>query len=160
MGCNTSKAASNAAMRSLEYEQEARSENQGLRVIPSQLDNEEWRDGLIRNDDMTSWCDGRFKMICCSARTLFNTFHAGFCSAYIQNSKYLLLLDFRNVEDWIVERVATSEHHERLRLSDKGEDDTFLMVIFSSDYTQVYKTTASLCSMTRTGPRWVTSGLR
>ena len=37
-------------MRSLEYEQEARSENQGLRVIPSQLDNEEWRDGLIRND--------------------------------------------------------------------------------------------------------------
>ena len=50
MGCNTSKAASNAAMRSLEYEQEARSENQGLRVIPSQLDNEEWRDGLIRND--------------------------------------------------------------------------------------------------------------
>ena len=54
MGCNTSKAASNAAMRSLEYEQEARSENQGLRVIPSQLDNEEWRDGLIRNDDMTS----------------------------------------------------------------------------------------------------------
>ena len=50
MGCNTSKANSNAAMRSLEYEQEARSENQGLRVIPSQLDNEEWRDGLIRND--------------------------------------------------------------------------------------------------------------
>ena len=50
MGCNTSKAASNAAMRSLEYEQEARSENQGLKVIPSQLDNEEWRDGLIRND--------------------------------------------------------------------------------------------------------------
>ena len=53
MGCNTSKAASNAAMRSLEYEQEARSENQGLRVIPSQLDNEEWRDGLIRNDFKT-----------------------------------------------------------------------------------------------------------
>ena len=52
MGCNTSKAASSAAMRSLEYEQEARSENQGLRVIPSQLDNEEWRDGLIRNGEM------------------------------------------------------------------------------------------------------------
>ena len=100
-------------------------------------------------------------MIYCSARTLFNTFHAGFCSAYIQNSKYLLLLDFRNVEDWIVERVVTSEHHERLRLSDKGEDDNVLMmVIFSSHYTQVYKTTASLCFMTRTGPRWVTSGHR
>lgn len=49
MGCNTSKSAANAAMRSLEYEQEARSENQGLKVIPSHLDNEEWRDGLIRN---------------------------------------------------------------------------------------------------------------
>ena len=67
-------------------------------------------------------------MIYCSARTLFNTFHAGFCSAYIQNSKYLLLLDFRNVEDWVVERVATSEHHDRLKFSDKGEDDTFLIV--------------------------------
>ena len=49
-----------------------------------------------------------------SARALFNMFHSGYCSAYIQNPAYLLLVDFRTLEDWIVERVITSHHHERL----------------------------------------------
>ena len=49
MGCSSSKSQTNAAMRMLEYEHMAASEDQGLKVIPTQLDNEEWRDGLIRH---------------------------------------------------------------------------------------------------------------
>ena len=49
MGCSTSKAATTAAMRMLEYEQLASSEDSGLKLVPSSLDTEEWRDGLIRN---------------------------------------------------------------------------------------------------------------
>lgn len=49
MGCSTSKAATTAAMRMLEYEQLASTEDSGLKLVPSSLDNEEWRDGLIRN---------------------------------------------------------------------------------------------------------------
>ena len=49
MGCSTSKAATTAAMRMLEYEQLASSEDSGLKLVPSSLDTEEWRDGLIRH---------------------------------------------------------------------------------------------------------------
>ena len=35
-------------MRMLEYEQLASSEDSGLKLVPSSLDTEEWRDGLIR----------------------------------------------------------------------------------------------------------------
>ena len=69
----------------------AASEDSGLKAVPGPLDIEEWRDGLI------------------SPRTLYNTFHAGYCSAYIQNPAYLLLIDFRGLEDWVVERVATAQ---------------------------------------------------
>lgn len=48
MGCSSSKAAANAAMRMLEYEYLAENENRGLTMVPTQLDSEEWRDGLIR----------------------------------------------------------------------------------------------------------------
>ena len=56
-----------------------------------------------------------------SARALFNMFHSGYCSAYIQNPAYLLLVDFRTLEDWIVERVITSNHHERLLALDRSK---------------------------------------
>ena len=49
MGCSSSKANTNAAMRMLEYQHIAATENNSLKLIPTQLDNEEWRDGLIRN---------------------------------------------------------------------------------------------------------------
>ena len=55
-----------------------------------------------------------------SARALFNLFHSGYCSAYIQNPAYLLVVDFRSLEDWIVERVITSQHHERLLALDRS----------------------------------------
>ena len=55
-----------------------------------------------------------------SARALFNLFHSGYCSAYIQNPAYLLVVDFRSLEDWIVERVITSHHHERLLAIDRS----------------------------------------
>ena len=41
MGCNASKSNTNATMRMLEYEHIAANENSELKVIPSQLDNEE-----------------------------------------------------------------------------------------------------------------------
>jgi len=122
MGCNASKSNTNATMRMLEYEHIAANENSELKVIPSQLDNEEWRDGLI------------------SARTLFNIFHAGFCSAYIQNIKYLLLLDFRSVEDWIVERVYTSQHYDKFSTNDKRCHECLeysVIVLYDSDGTSV-----------------------
>ena len=56
-----------------------------------------------------------------SARALFNIFHSGYCSAYIQNPAYLLVVDFRTLEDWIVERVITSHHHERLLAIDRSK---------------------------------------
>ena len=49
MGCSSSKSHKSAAMRMLEYEYLAETENSGLTTIPSQLDSEEWRDGLIRH---------------------------------------------------------------------------------------------------------------
>ena len=55
MGCSTSKAATTAAMRMLEYEQLASSEDSGLKLVPSSLDTEEWRDGLIRNTAAPAW---------------------------------------------------------------------------------------------------------
>ena len=76
--------------------------NEGLKTTPGKLDTEEWRDGLV------------------SARSMFNMFHAGYCSAYMQNPSYMLVVDFRSLEDWIVERVVTSLHHERLQNSEKG----------------------------------------
>ena len=50
MGCSTSKASSNVAMRVMEYQLQAATENEGLSVVPGRLDTEEWRDGLIRSD--------------------------------------------------------------------------------------------------------------
>ena len=102
MGCNNSKVSSNAVTRMLEYEQIAATENEGLKTVPVRLETEEWKDGLI------------------SVRTMFNMFHAGYCSAYVQNPSYMLVVDFRSLEDWIVERVQTSLHHEWLHNIEKG----------------------------------------
>ena len=55
---------------------------------------------------------------------MFNLFHSGYCSAYIQNPAYLLVVDFRTLEDWIVERVITSHHHERLLAIDRSKYET------------------------------------
>ena len=49
MGCSSSKANTNVAMRVLEYQHLAATENEGLSLLPAMLDTEEWRDGLIRN---------------------------------------------------------------------------------------------------------------
>ena len=49
MGCSSSKANTNVAMRVLEYQHLAATENEGLSLMPAMLDTEEWRDGLIRN---------------------------------------------------------------------------------------------------------------
>ena len=87
MGYNNSKVSSNAVTRMLEYEQIAATENEGLKRITVRLETEEWRDGLI------------------SVRTMFNMFHAGYCSAYVQNPSYMLIVDIRFIENWIVERV-------------------------------------------------------
>lgn len=86
MGCSSSKAGLDAMGRMLEYQQMAEREELGLKQVtkeeeehglvcqvPKGLDLEEWRDGLI------------------SPRTMFNLFHAGYCSAFIQNPTYLLV---------------------------------------------------------------------
>ena len=49
MGCSSSKANTTVAMRVLEYQHLAATENEGLSLLPAMLDTEEWRDGLIRN---------------------------------------------------------------------------------------------------------------
>ena len=64
---------------------------------------EEWRDGLV------------------SVRTFFNLFHAGFCSAYVQNPVYMLVVDFREREEWLVCRVATSQHWSTLSSLQNGK---------------------------------------
>ena len=33
----------------------------------------------------------------------------------LQNPTYLLVLDFRSLEEWLEERLVTSLHHERLQ---------------------------------------------
>lgn len=115
MGCSNSKVNSNPAVRMLEYEQIAAAENEGLKTIPGKLDTEEWRDGLV------------------SARSMFNMFHAGYCSAYMQNPSYMLVVDFRSLEDWIVERVVTSLHHERLQNSEKGLHHYSIIILYDKD---------------------------
>jgi len=115
MGCSNSKVSSNAATRMLEYEQLAATENEGLKTIPVRLDTEEWRDGLV------------------SVRTMFNLFHAGYCSAYVQNPTYMLVLDFRSLEDWIVERVVTSIHHERLQSMERGLHNYSVIILYDKD---------------------------
>jgi len=96
MGCSTSKDAGSAVARMLEYEQVAATSDLDLRVVPAPIDLQDWKGGII------------------SPRTLYNLFHGGYCSAYIQNPTYLLVLDFRSLEEWLEERVATSLHHTRL----------------------------------------------
>jgi len=117
MGCSNSKVSANPATRMLEYEQIAAAENEGLKTVPLLLDTEEWRDGLV------------------SARTMFNMFHAGYCSAYVQNPTYILVVDFRSLEDWVVERVVTSIHHERLQNIEKvaGLNRYNLIVLYDKD---------------------------
>jgi len=99
----------------LEYEQLAAAENEGLKTIPVKLDTEEWRDGLV------------------SPRSMFNMLHAGYCSAYVQNPSYMLVVDFRSLDDWIVERVVTSIHHERLQTIEKGLHCYSLIVLYDKD---------------------------
>merc|ERR1719348_2252381 len=99
----------------MEYEQIAASENEGLKTVPLKLDTEEWRDGLI------------------SPRSLFNMLHAGYCSAYVQNPSYMLVLDFRSLEDWIEERLVTSLHYQRLQSVDKGLFRYNIIVLYDKD---------------------------
>ena len=77
-----------------------------------------------------------------SARALFNLFHSGYCSAYIQNPAYLLVVDFRSLEDWIVERVMTSHHHERLLVIDRSKYGHTTCLVRELFLVQVYLTTA------------------
>jgi len=115
MGCTNTKISSSAVTRMMEYERLAASEDSGLKAVPGPLDIEEWRDGLI------------------SPRTLYNTFHAGYCSAYIQNPAYLLLIDFRGLEDWVVERVATAQPWSRLEGRTAGLERFSCIVLYDQD---------------------------
>jgi len=99
----------------LEYQKMAASEMEGLKLLPTGLDLEEWRDGII------------------SVRTMFNLFHAGYISAYIQNPTYLLVLDFRSLEDWLEERVVTSHHHDRLQYLEKCLSRYNTIVLYDRD---------------------------
>lgn len=115
MGCSGSKAQGDAVARMLEYEKMAAAAEMGLKLDPAGLDLEEWRYGLI------------------SVRTMFNLFHAGYCSAYIQNPTYLLVLDFRSLEDWLEERIVTSLHHERLPYLEKCLGRYNTVVLYDRD---------------------------
>jgi len=128
MGCTNSKAGStgcnhclavqanpSAMARMMEYEKMAASEMEGLKLAPTGLDLEEWRDGLI------------------SVRTMFNLFHSGYCSAYIQNPTYMLVLDFRSLEEWLEERVVTSLHHDRLQYLEKCLSRYNTIILYDRD---------------------------
>jgi len=115
MGCSTSKAAGTSVMRMLEYQKMAETENNDLKVEPKSLSSEDWKEGLI------------------SPRTFYNWFHAGFCSAYIQNPKYMLIIDFRHIEDWLKERVATSIHHDRIQQYQQNLFEYSEIVLYDRD---------------------------
>lgn len=120
MGCSSSKSSASAVARMLEYEQMAATEDQGLKLDPGRLDSEEWREGLV------------------SPRSAFNMIHAGYCSAYFQNPTYLLIVDFRCLEDWITERLVTSIHHERFTsISDKGLQKYHTILLYDRDGSSV-----------------------
>lgn len=119
MGCSSSKANSTALMRMMEYQKMAETETDGLRIVPKGLNIEEWRDGLI------------------SVRTMFNLFHSGYYSAYIQNPTYLLVLDFRTLEEWLEERIVTSLHHDRLQYLEKCLGRYNTIVLYDRDGSSV-----------------------
>ena len=103
MGCSSSKANTSALARMLEYQKMAATEEAGLHSLPKGLNLEDWGEpGLV------------------SPRTAFNMMNAGYCSAFIQNPSYILVLDFRCLDSWLLERVVTSLHYERLPHLEKG----------------------------------------
>jgi len=127
MGCSGSKATNGTAtMRMLEYERMAQAEETGLKVQPNSLNCEEWREGLI------------------SPRTFYNWFHAGYCSAYIQNPRYMLILDFRDVEEWLEERIATSVHYHQLHLFQPYVSEYSQIVLYDKDGSSVGNIKSSL----------------
>eukprot|EP00088_Acartia_fossae_P035887 TRINITY_DN37003_c0_g1_i1.p1 TRINITY_DN37003_c0_g1~~TRINITY_DN37003_c0_g1_i1.p1 ORF type:complete len:371 (+),score=52.63 TRINITY_DN37003_c0_g1_i1:180-1292(+) len=116
MGCSNSKVtASNPAMRMLEYQKMAEQAELGFKIQPNFLDNEDWREGLI------------------SARTFYNWFHAGFCSAYIQNPQYMLIIDFRSLEDWHKERVKTAIHYKHFNNFQKFTEEYTHIILYDKD---------------------------
>jgi len=115
MGCSTSKAAGSPVMRMLEYQKMADTEACGLKVEPNSLSCEDWEEGLI------------------SPRMFYNWFHAGFCSAYIQNPKYMLIIDFRHIEDWLKERIVTSVHHHRIHNYQQNLFEYSEIVLYDTD---------------------------
>lgn len=120
MGCSNSKTQASAMTRMMEYEQMAAAEDQDLKLTPCLMDLEEWRDGLV------------------SARTAFNMFHDGYCSAYIQNPTYMLVVDFRCLDDWLTERVVTSLHFERLSsITDKSLNRYNSILLYDRDGSSV-----------------------
>ena len=58
-------------------------------------------------------------------------------SAYIQNTRYLLLIDFRGVEDWAEQRLATSTHHTRVPGDTRALAGYSVIVCYDADGTSV-----------------------
>jgi len=120
MGCSASKVGGvDAGMRMLEYERMAEQAELGLKIQPKFLDNEDWKEGLI------------------SARTFYNWFHAGFCSAYIQNPQYMLIIDFRHIEDWLKERVRTSINYKHFQNIQKFASEYIHIILYDKDGSSV-----------------------
>lgn len=110
MGCTTSKDGSRPGVplggpakplneqsnmlisRILDYQKQSREYLNDLMLEPRSLVPEELRFGYI------------------STNTFFNMFHAGFCGPYIANPKYMLLVDFRSLEEFEESHVHSAMH--------------------------------------------------
>jgi len=97
MGCNTSKNKTTPHERLQDYQRESRRYLRGLKVQPNILSAEQFRGGYI------------------SAFQFYNQFHAGFCSPYIHNPDYMLIVDFRTLEEYQNSHILTAVHHSHIR---------------------------------------------
>jgi len=97
MGCNASKSKSTPNERLLDYQRESKSYLKSLKVQPNLLSAEQFRGGYI------------------SAFQFYNQFHAGFVSPYIYNPNYMLIVDFRTIEEYKKSHILTAVHHSHMR---------------------------------------------
>lgn len=100
MGCSESKCYNQKAtpqQRVHDYQKESRHFRRDVKIQPNSLLPE-------------SFCGGYI-----SAYQFYNQFHAGFCAPYICNPNYMLIVDFRSLEEYTESHVWTALHHSFIR---------------------------------------------
>jgi len=100
MGCSESKCynqKNNPQQRVHDYQKESRRFMRDIKIQPNTLLPEHFGGGYI------------------SAYQFYNYFHAGFCAPYICNPNYMLIVDFRTIEEYRESHLWTAIHHSFIR---------------------------------------------